>query len=29
MPLQSFYFNHTDKDNGTFCVEGPMTDGKQ
>jgi hypothetical protein len=29
MPLQPFYLIITDKDNGTFCVEGPMTDDRQ
>lgn len=28
MPLQPFYLIITDKDNGTFSVEGPMTDDR-
>ena len=26
--IKSFYLIITDKDNGTFCVEGPMTDDR-
>ena len=29
MPQQAFYLIITDKDKGTFSVEGPMTDDRQ